>query len=375
MTSKLLDSISRDNENMSSSPKISRALKPIMDRFPNLSHETLEKLSTPEGLRDRHKILQSLSEDELRNDINPFNIEKEDGIKLEDLSIKDQKEVTKIIQETTNLDSLEVINKIKERFPNYDETTYKNSFMKTIEEEMASGKTDDEKRQIALEIRDFDLKELEDIGNLTIKDIKNIVNENYTHNKLFSELRKKANKSLENLDETDQELLEKTIKTLKPDVVLDGIKDFCNNDYTDSLIINNVDFSIQKIIDKYPGASKQVIIEKLLKQNPLHKDEILRLTKKAMDINISSLKSRLSDKDFNKMEKALTKEDIKEMQSLEGDRTIDQIKTLKHVNRSHISLLNEIKNKPSLSSINTDIEKEQSQFSSNHMEDTMNLFN
>src|SRR5260370_27696396 len=132
MTSKLLDSISRDNENMSSSQKISRVLKPIMDRFTNLSHETLEKLSTPEGLRDRHKILQSLSEDELRNDINPFNIEKEDGIKLEDLSIKDQKEVTKIIKETTNLNYLEVINKIKERFPNYDETTYKNSFMKTI---------------------------------------------------------------------------------------------------------------------------------------------------------------------------------------------------------------------------------------------------
>jgi len=36
-----------------------------MDNFPNLSKETLLKLSTPEGIRNRNEIINSLSSEEL----------------------------------------------------------------------------------------------------------------------------------------------------------------------------------------------------------------------------------------------------------------------------------------------------------------------
>jgi len=56
--------------------------------------------------------------------------------------------------------------------------------------------------------------------------------------------------------------------------------------------------------------------------------------------------------------KQLAKEDLKEMQSLSENRSIDKIKTLRSVNRSHNNLLESIKNRtnksdnPNLSSTN-----------------------
>jgi len=57
--------------------------------------------------------------------------------------------------------------------------------------------------------------------------------------------------------------------------------------------------------------------------------------------------------------KQLAKEDLKEMQSLSENRSIDKIKTLRSVNRSHNNLLESIKNRtnksdnPNLSSTNS----------------------
>jgi len=57
--------------------------------------------------------------------------------------------------------------------------------------------------------------------------------------------------------------------------------------------------------------------------------------------------------------KQLAKEDLKEMQSLSENRSIDKIKTLRSVNRSHSNLLESIKNRtnksdnPNLSSTNS----------------------
>ena len=54
------------------------------------------------------------------------------------------------------------------------------------------------------------------------------------------------------------------------------------------------------------------------------------------------------------------KEDLNEIQNVSKDISVDKIKTLKHVNRSHSSLLEEIKKAKSVDT--------------GHHEDTMNLF-
>jgi methyltransferase-like protein len=62
---KFLDSINFDGDNIKTSSKIAPILREIKENFPNLSDETLEKLSTKEGLENRKEILESLSEKEI----------------------------------------------------------------------------------------------------------------------------------------------------------------------------------------------------------------------------------------------------------------------------------------------------------------------
>jgi hypothetical protein len=55
--------------------KIANILSDIVKKFPNLSPDTLEKLSTPEGLKNRVQIIESLSEDELKIDVQASKID------------------------------------------------------------------------------------------------------------------------------------------------------------------------------------------------------------------------------------------------------------------------------------------------------------
>jgi uncharacterized protein YrrD len=78
---------------------------------------------------------------------------------------------------------------------------------------------------------------------------------------------------------------------------------------------------------------------------------------------LSSIESKLSDKNLEKFRKANLREDLNELQSLGEDRNINKIKTLKSVNRSHSNLLEEIKKAKTKNTANTD-----------QYENTMNLF-
>jgi hypothetical protein len=99
--------------------KIANYLTDITKKFPNLKQETLEKLSTVEGLKNRHKIIESLSEDELRISDNPLNIlsidESKPKVKLEDLNLiaEDKIKIDEIINSSKDLNAEELINKLK----------------------------------------------------------------------------------------------------------------------------------------------------------------------------------------------------------------------------------------------------------------------
>lgn len=95
---KFLDSISVGDKT-ETTVVISPALKAIKENFPHLSKKTLEKLSTPEGMRDRVNIIDSLPEEELVRDVKP-------KLELKDV---DKNKVDKILNETMNLDSEAVV--------------------------------------------------------------------------------------------------------------------------------------------------------------------------------------------------------------------------------------------------------------------------
>jgi hypothetical protein len=202
----------------SSTNKISPLLKPIMERFPNLSQETLEKLSTPEGLRNRHKIVASLSEDELKSaatsvglGLSPLkelsHLHGDEKIPLSKLKINDKIKVEKLLDETTHLNSEEVIKLIHSKFPylnlNLDIDSYRNEFMRAVEAEIASGKTQEERDNSKRAYLKVDLKEIQrTVGTSDIKSIRNVLRENYTHNSLLNEI-KKGRKEVEDLSDAD----------------------------------------------------------------------------------------------------------------------------------------------------------------------------
>ena len=422
---KFLASISRDDDEKIMSPsKIANYLTDITKKFPNISQETLEKLSTVEGLKNRHKIIESLSEDELRISDNPLNIlsidESKPKVKLEDLNLigEDKIKIDKIINSSKDLNAEELINKIKKEYPNYDENSYRESFLKATEAEIESGKTVEEKLKIRKEIEEADLKELQSITDRSdMRSIKEAINENYTHNSLLNEILDKGKKlqSLEDLSKSNKEKFEEEILKVKPDNLIESLKnrsDYAEDSYIDSIITDRIDNEIEKMLENNKYLTKQEVTEKLIHDNPLHKTEIMSIVRRSMDKQIKDLRSKMSEKEFNKIEGLLRQEDLKEIQSLADNRTEDQIRALSGINRSHNNLLNEIKTKVSQSQLKTllDSAKEnpsdadlkdgkgkittpfrytmtqseidqrelagssKSSFDTTHLEDTMNLF-
>jgi len=156
---------------------------------------------------------------------------------------------------------------------------------------------------------------------------------------------------------------------LKPDVLIDRLSELPNfgeDSYLDSIINRNIDHSIEQMLNNTPNLNKQQLIEKLIQLNPLHKDLILDKVSTSIDRQLANMENSYSEKDFKKIKKVLTTEDLKELQSLGENKTIDQIKTLKAINKSHNNLLSEIKRKSSETSVIDN--------STQQLDDTMNLF-
>jgi hypothetical protein len=243
----------RDDGKILSPSKIANILADTVKKFPNLSQETLEKLSTPEGLRNRVQIIESLSEDELKIDVQesktdwkgtfdkakenpsdadlvagkakitqPFSyyISKEEQIargiedkdirklptvkEMSSMSKEETTKMDKIVKNSLNLDAESVIKKLTTEIPgvNFNVDSYKESFMQAMEEEIESGKTEVDKARIRKQIQEVDLLELQNTGGTSnIRDIRNVIRENYTHNTLLKEIKSKASRT--SLERTD----------------------------------------------------------------------------------------------------------------------------------------------------------------------------
>jgi hypothetical protein len=222
--SKFLDAIhSGVKEKKNFDVDIPNILKPILKQFPNLSEETINKLKTVEGMRNRAEIIQSLPLDELKmNKITPAPLEyltadDEKGWKdINSISEQEKTEMDKLIDSTLNLDSEKVVEKLREKFPDFkfETDSYSKNFMKAIEAERNSGKTIEEKETIRKQIQEVDLLEIQNTGGTSnISAIRNVIRENYTHNSLLNEIKNKPSmrsinkeKSSFNTDKFDDEL-------------------------------------------------------------------------------------------------------------------------------------------------------------------------
>lgn len=151
----------------------------LVQTFPNMSDETLMKLSTPESLNNREAIINSLSEHEL--------------FSYADLEKIHKKEIEDIVKDSIDLDSEDVISKLNEKFPGYkiNEEGYRESFIRAVESVISEGKTEEEQNKIRNDFLQTDLKELKNMNNSDIRSIKNVIRENYTHNSLLNEIKRK----------------------------------------------------------------------------------------------------------------------------------------------------------------------------------------
>jgi uncharacterized protein YjhX (UPF0386 family) len=100
---------------------------------------------------------------------------------------------------------------------------------------------------------------------------------------------------------------------------------------------------IDKITIENPGITKIKMIELLTKEHPTRKDEILDVFSKCYDDNEKQISDQLSGKKLKRFKSRLLQSDLDDYSDLQGNVTEDRIKTLKRVNKSHASLLDEIK--------------------------------
>lgn len=224
-------------------------LKSIKENYPNIKDETLKLLSTPEGLKNRKEIVNSLSDEEL----NPIK-----------------------------------------------------------------------KPSLESKITPFGINE-------------NIKSEIINLSKIIK-------KGQNNWNTEDLKLIDETMLKINPDSFINAIESVTdNNELKDDLIRKNLDKNLTNLVDSNIGISKQELIQKLISNNPIHKDFILNYVKESLDFQLGELKEKFGDKTYNKIEKALTKEDIKDLQILSHNRSIENIKIAKNINKTHNKLLNEIK--------------------------------
>lgn len=132
-----------------------------------------------------------------QSEINERILNSEKGKNKELISDNDNHDemVKKIIVETMQEDSETVISRMKEEIPNFDEDKYRKDYMKAIELEINSGKTEEEKEKFRKQFLAYDLLELQNTGGTSdSRKIRNVLRENYTHNKLLHGIKNKGSR-------------------------------------------------------------------------------------------------------------------------------------------------------------------------------------
>lgn len=140
---------------------------------------------------------------------------------------------------------------------------------------------------------------------------------------------------IEDLPFKHKEALIDVISDYRPDHLLEKMGENSDKKLIHSLLLKNVDLNILNILKRHPNLTKQETIEQLINLNPLHKDEVLSLVKETIENEFDFWKENFTSEELNERLINWEESDLKELQSLSEKRSIDQIKTINSVNRSH----------------------------------------
>jgi hypothetical protein len=134
----------------------------------------------------------------------------------------------------------------------------------------------------------------------------------------------------------------KTMK-IKTDDLIEILSGDDNRFFKDELIRFNINEKLSDTLLKNPDVSKQTLIHDFISRNPVHQDKILKIIKDDIENVIDDYEKDLNQENFKKVKSVLIQQDLKEIEELGENKSISQIKTLKHVNKSHSDLLQAIK--------------------------------
>lgn len=395
--SKIIDKIS---SSLTSSPSTSNiglqpSLSPLKD---------IKELETPFGDKNIDLGDQIYKTEEITKEIK--------GKTFFDLEKENKAEIDKIISSTLHLDSVEVIKKIKEKFPEYDDSTYRNNWI-TINNAAFDEEKDPIKRKLFIENETkANLKIIENVKeNLTTRNIKNLANENYTHASLLNEIKEKASTSKlsetinQDLPPTEQEYKKEIENILhespwinKSDInkkLSEKFNKYDPNNYNPKIFSDEQEIRTQGIIDTAQYIIKEQVIHTLDYYPNCNKDKLIKIINETQHLNPNSIINEIQkeipnydQKHFRKVlvgttealfESGLSKEgskagksiliksDLNAIHQLKGKLSSSEIDKMLNENYTHNSLLNQIKNKSlqkkaSSSNITEQYEDEQNLF-------------
>src|SRR5882757_4275239 len=170
--------------------------------------------------------------------------------------------------------------------------------MTAMKEEIASGKTPEEREKIKNEIMNADLMEIQNTGGTSdIKTIRNVLRENYTHNSLLDEIKSKKDideiiekgknlQTIEDLKYEDQLKFVNIVNNETPDNAIEIVQQLTGRGDDENLKIlleNSVNNRMTDLVSLNPKSTKLELVEILLSENPNHKDFVLNLVNKTFE--------------------------------------------------------------------------------------------
>lgn len=177
------------------------------------------------------------------------------------------------------------------------------------------------------------------------------------------------------LNDNDIKDLETLASKIEPDTIFANLKvSTLDDNIKNHLYDLSIESKLETIVKANKGLRKHQIIELLLKDSLLNKEGILNFMKRTYNENFEWIKSKLTKKQSIKFEDALLKEDLKDLESLNENRTVETIKAVNLINKSHNNFLNEMKSKTT--KIEAIIPKKELENvgSTSQIDDTMELF-
>lgn len=208
--------------------------------------ETMSDKEIVDNIKENFKDMEGFEEGVKQVMIN--------NLKLENLlSDEDKNEIEKIVNDNRDKTSVELIEAIKEKYPDYDEKSYRDSFRKMTELVLNEAIDEDERKKWLREIMETDLEELNKIKNVgSISDIKNALNENYTRNSMIEEIKHKTSRLFEEAEGSSSTITQILTETM-------NLFDDSNIDVGEHTVTTEIDWNSPEV--KLIESEKTIVLD------------------------------------------------------------------------------------------------------------------